>query len=124
MSRAPSVVPARPAYLARLLVIDGGRATFLAIDQIDWIGAERNYVNIAAAGTRYRLRATIASIAERLDPAQFMRINRSTIVRLDAARSITEWSHGDFRVAMHDGTELIWSRRFRDDAKRLYGVNT
>jgi two-component system LytT family response regulator len=111
------------AYLKRLLVIDGGRALFLPVERIDRIEAERNYVNIVAGEERCRLRATLSALAARLDPAHFLRINRSTLVRLDAVASMTEWSHGDYRVLMHDGTSLIWSRRFRDAAEQEFGLS-
>lgn len=113
---------AAPSYLERLLVIDNGRAIFLPVDRIDYIEADRNYVLLHAVGAVHRLRATVASLAQRLDPSQFLRINRSTLVRLDAVREMHEWSHGDFRVVMRDGTTLTWSRRFRAEAEREFGV--
>jgi two-component system, LytTR family, response regulator len=113
---------AAPGFLRRLLVVDNGRALFLAADRIDRVEAERNYVYLHSGGERYRLRATLASIADRLDPAQFLRVNRATVVRLDAVASMTEWAHGDFKVVMKDGTELIWSRRYRAAAERLFSV--
>ena len=112
----------RAPFLQRLLVADAGRAVFLAVDRIDRIESDRNYVRLTADGESYRMRATIASLAERLDPAQFLQINRSTLVRLDAIREIHEWSHGDFKVLMQDGTELVWSRRYRADAERRFGI--
>jgi len=118
--QAMHAVPA--TYLKRLLVVDNGRAVFLSVDRIDRVESERNYVFLCCGKDRHRLRATIASIAERFDPAQFLRINRSTLVRLDAVKSMTEWSHGDYKVVMHDGAELIWSRRFRGAAEREFGL--
>lgn len=122
-TRTAAAAPSAPAaYLRRLLVIDDGRALFLPVDRIDRIEAERNYVHIISGGERCRLRATLSTVAARLDPAQFLRINRSTLVRLDAVASMTEWSHGDYKVLMHDGTSLIWSRRFRDAAEQEFGL--
>jgi two-component system LytT family response regulator len=108
--------------LRRLLVIDRGRAVFLPVDRIDRAESDRNYVVLSSAGATYRIRATIASLAERLDPAMFLRINRSTLVRLDAVREMHEWSHGDFKVVMHDGTELTWSRRYKATAEQEFGI--
>ncbi|MGH7620471.1 MAG: LytR/AlgR family response regulator transcription factor [Gemmatimonadaceae bacterium] len=110
------------APLKRLLVSNNGRAVFLAVERIDRIESERNYVVIHVGRDAYRLRAPIGSIASRLDPAQFLRANRSTLVRLDAVREMHEWSHGDYRVVMQDGTELIWSRRYRAAAEREFGL--
>jgi two-component system LytT family response regulator len=114
--------PADQSYLRRLLIVENGRAVFLAVERIDRVEAERNYVVVTSGGERHRLRTTIGSLAERLDPAQFLRINRSTLIRLDAVRNMHEWSHGDFRVVMLDGTELTWSRRYRAAAEREFGV--
>jgi two-component system, LytTR family, response regulator len=119
---APEPAPAERAPLKRLLVSHNGRAMFLAVDRIDRIEAERNYIVIHVGRDAYRLRAPIRSVEERLDPAQFLRVNRSTLVRLDAVREMHEWSHGDYRVVMHDGTELIWSRRYRAAAEREFGL--
>jgi two-component system LytT family response regulator len=121
--RATSVAaPSGTAYLKRLLVIDDGRALFLPVERIDRIESERNYVYIVAGKDRCRLRATLSAVSSRLDPTQFLRVNRSTLVRLDAVASMTEWSHGDYRVVMHDGTSLIWSRRYRDAAEQAFGL--
>jgi two-component system LytT family response regulator len=122
LPRAAAAEPAARPVLKRILVIDNGRAVFLPVERIDRIDAERNYVFLATRTERFRLRATIASLQERLDPAQFLRVNRSTMVRLDAVREMHEWSHGDFRIVMQDGVEVIWSRRFRAGAEREFGV--
>lgn len=111
------------APLQRLLVIDDGRAVFVPVDHIDRVEAERNYVTLVSGSNRYRLRATLGAVAERLDPSHFLRINRSTLVRLDAVKTMHEWSHGDFRVVMHDGAELVWSRRYRAAAEREFGLD-
>jgi two-component system LytT family response regulator len=95
---------------------------FLPVERIDRIEAERNYVIVTSGREHHRLRSTIGALEDRLDPAQFLRINRSTLIRLDAVRDMQEWSHGDFRVVMHDGTELTWSRRFRGAAEEKFGV--
>jgi two-component system LytT family response regulator len=41
-----------------------------------------------------------------------VRINRGTLVRLDAIRELLPWFHGEYKVVLHDGTELRWSRRY------------
>lgn len=110
------------AYLRRILVVEDGRALFLPVERIDRVEAERNYVMLCSGAARHRMRATIGSLAGRLDPAHFLRLNRSTLVRLDAVREMHEWSHGDFRVVMQDGAELIWSRRYRAAAEQAFGV--
>lgn len=62
-------------------------------------------------------------IAVRLDPARFLQINRSEIVRLDALRELQPCSHGDYQVVMHDGTTLMWSRRYRARSEGEFGTS-
>ena len=108
-----AVVEEGQAYLPRLLVRDDRRAYLLTMDRVDQIRADRNYCWVKSEGRKFRVRRTLASLERRLDPAHFLRINKSDIVRLDAMAEIHPWSHGDYRVVMRDGTTLSWSRRYR-----------
>ena len=101
------------AYLRRILVHDERGAHLLPVDAITLARAERNYVVLHTARGHFRVRGTVGALAERLDPATFLRVNRSDIVRLDAIRELQPWSHGDYRVVLADGTALLWSRRYR-----------
>jgi two-component system, LytTR family, response regulator len=109
LARLPSPTP----FLQRLLVEHNGRAQLVPVEQVDRIEAARNYVHLHVAGARLPLRQTLSALAERLDPAQFLRISRSEIVRLDAVKEFQTWFHGDYKVILKDGTELMWSRRYR-----------
>lgn len=113
----------RPASspLRQILVeIDEGRQTLLALDAIDLIRADGNYLSILSNGATYRRRGTLSDLESRLDPARFLRLNRSEIVRLDAIREIQPWFHGDARVVLTDGAVLTWSRRYRARAEGMF----
>lgn len=107
-------------YLQRILVHREGRAVLVPVPQIDRLEAERNDVHLHTRGGVHVVRGTLGELAERLDPALFMRINRSTIVRLDAIKELQAWFHGDYRVILQDGTELMWSRRYRAKSRGAF----
>jgi two-component system LytT family response regulator len=50
-----------------------------------------------------------------LDPHQFRRIHRSTLVNIDRIKELQPWFRGDYRVVLHDGTQLRLSHRFRQN---------
>jgi two-component system LytT family response regulator len=106
-------------YADRLSVPDRGRIHFVAMRDIDWIEAQGNYVIIHARGREHELRETLAGLEDKLDPADFVRIHRSTIVNVHRIREIQPWFHGHHRVVLDDGTELRMSRYQREVAKRL-----
>jgi two-component system LytT family response regulator len=100
------------SFSDRLLIREDSRAYFVSVREISWIEADRNYVFVHAAGKKHTLRATLDSIQDSLDPKLFVRINRGSLVRLDAIRELLPWFHGEYKVILQDNTELRWSRRY------------
>jgi two-component system, LytTR family, response regulator len=96
----------------RLLVHENARAYFVPIREISWIEADRNYLILHCGTKTHTLRGTLESIASSLDPKIFVRINRGSLVRLDAVRELVPWFHGEYKVILKDATELRWSRRY------------
>jgi two-component system, LytTR family, response regulator len=96
----------------RLLVHENERAHFVAIREIAWIEADRNYLILHCGAKTHTLRGTLESLAGSLDPKIFVRINRGSLVRLDAIREMQPWFHGEYKVILKDSTELRWSRRY------------
>jgi two-component system, LytTR family, response regulator len=97
---------------SRFVVQHGERMFFVAPSEIDWIESERNYLLVHAGDQTYTIRGTLDVMEERLDRAEFVRINRSTIVRLDAVRELQKWFHGEFKAIMKSGASLTWTRRY------------
>lgn len=107
-----------PPYLKRIQArLDEDREVLLRVDKVNFIRAHGNYVQLHTTEGEYTRRTTLAALAEKLDPEQFLRINRSEIVRLDAIREIQPWFHGDSRMILHSGEKLSWSRRYRARVK-------
>ena len=96
----------------RLLIREESRAYFVNVREISWIESERNYLILHCGAKSHTMRGTLDSIEETLDPKLFARINRSSIVRLDAIREMLPWFHGEYKVILNDKTELRWSRRY------------
>jgi len=109
-----------PGYLQRILVERNGREQLLAVEEIDRLEAARNYVRLHAAGETFLLRHSIGALAERLDPARLLRISRSDVGRLDAVGEVQTWFHGDQKLILKDGTELMWSRRYRGKVRPAF----
>lgn len=111
----------KPKYLERLVIKTNGRIFFLKTEEIDWVSAEGNYVNLHVKKDSYLLRETISNLESQLDPQRFARIHRSQIVNLDRIRELRHWSHGEYQIILHSGEELMLSRSYREKLHGLLG---
>ncbi|HET9752658.1 MAG TPA: LytTR family DNA-binding domain-containing protein [Myxococcales bacterium] len=105
-----------------LMLKDGARAVFLREDEIDWIEAQDYYVEVHAGSAAHLHRETLQDLEARLDPARFVRIHRSAIVRIDRIRQIQALPSGDAAVILRDGTELRVSRSRREAIRAVLGM--
>ena len=95
------------------------RSIFVRIADIDWIESARNNVVLHVGVEKYVHHETTSGIEARLSPNRFLRIHRSTIVRIDRVRELVPWFNGDYRVTLKDGTELTLSEGYRERLKRF-----
>jgi len=112
---------AEKKWLERLVIKSGGRVFFLKIDEIDWIEAAGNYVRLHIQREAHLLRETIKNLETQLDPNKFLRISRSTIVRIDRIKELQPWFHGEYAIILQDGTQLTSSRGYREKLDELLG---
>src|SRR5262249_9685264 len=100
--------------LERLAIKAAGRIIFLNVDEIDWIEAADNYVQVHVGRESHLLHSTMSSLEGRLAADQFLRIHRSTIVNLNRVKELHPMFHGEYRVILKDGTQLTSGRSYRD----------
>ena len=103
----------------KLLVHQNDRGFLLALNTVDWVDSDRNYLNLHVGNQVYCVRGTIESLAEKLDRDLFLRLNRSCLVRIDFIRELQKWSHGEYRVVLLTGKTLTWTRRYLDNHPEL-----
>jgi two-component system, LytTR family, response regulator len=103
----------------RLVIKTGGRVVFVDTDEIAWVEAAGNYVEVNASSGRYLLREGIGSIAKRLDGNQFVRIHRSIIVNVRKIKELQPCNRGEYVVVLRDGKQLSCSRGYRAKLQEL-----
>ncbi len=119
-SAGPLRAESRPPH-GRLVVKSGSHFLFVDPNHVDWIEAEGVYLRLHMDKKSYLLRESLNSFEERLDPHQFIRIHRSSIVNVDRIREVIPHANGGSVVVLQDGRQLRMSRSYRDRLSAMLG---
>lgn len=104
-------------YLERLSFRAGDRSIVLKTAEVIWIEAEDYYVLIHSKRGRHMVRATLASLEQRLDPRTFLRVHRAAIVNLLEIHETRE--NGGLTLMLSDGSDVQVSRSRRPHVEAL-----
>jgi two-component system, LytTR family, response regulator len=120
MNQPAPVTATVPSSGDRLAFKSKGVIKFVAVQDIQWVEAQGNYMRISFRGETHLIRETMANMVARLENAQFIRIHRSRLVNLRFIREIQAWSgNRQSLVVMQDGAEFPLSRGCRKHVRHL-----
>ena len=105
-------------YVSRFPVRIGSRIRIVLADEIEWIAAAGDYAELHGGGRSHLIRETMNSLEEKLDPAQFLRIHRSRIVRARCIQELCPIENRECLVRLSDGSEHRSSRSYADHLER------
>lgn len=108
-------------HVKRIPVRSEGRVKVIDLADVDWMSAADNYVTLHVGGQEYLLRDTLSALEQRLDAGDFVRVHRSTIVRVDRIAELLPDLHGDYRIRLKNGSEVALSRTYRPRLEERFG---
>jgi two-component system LytT family response regulator len=84
--------------------------------------ASGSYAELHVGDRRYVIRETMQALEEGLDPACFLRVHRSVIVRLELVELLHRGQGGDYEVQLRGGLRLPVSRSRHEALERWLGL--
>lgn len=90
---------------------DGERCWFVALREINRVVVDGNYSRVWFRNEQALLQRSLAALEARLDPTQFFRANRNTLVNLRQVRSIELSISDGYVLTLKDGSSVDVSRR-------------
>lgn len=105
-------------HASRFTVQSGSRIQILQAENVTWVGAAGDYVELHSGRHTYLLRETMASMELKLAPAKFLRIHRSRIVQSSAIVELQSIDNREFIVTLSDGSKHRSSRTYSDRLER------
>jgi two-component system LytT family response regulator len=112
----------RRPRLERLRVRSRGRVLLVKSGEVDWIDSAGNYAQLHVGRETHKLRDRLKALEARLDPAQFLRIHRSTIVNVDRIRELRQGPNREYELTLTDGTRLAASRSYNKRLRQVAGI--
>ena len=93
----------------------------VAAQDIDRVEAERDYMRLHVGQRSFLLHQTITELERRLDPVQFIRLHRSTIVRRDRIARLSHDGMGVWHAVLTDEERIRIGRTYLPAARALIG---
>ncbi len=109
-------------YLERIAVEMRGQVRVVPVATIEYIAASGPYAEIHVGERTYIIRERMQTLEERLDPADFFRIHRSVIVKLDQIETLLREAGGDYAVQLRCGARLSVSRNRVEPLEKWMGL--
>ena len=105
---------------AGLWVQMGSEKRRLALADIRWIQAERDYVRVYMDGRTHLVNAMLGDMEKALDGQAFLRVHRSAIVRKDKVRAVLRGRFSAPVLELDDGQQLPVGRKYRDAVRSAF----
>ncbi|WP_057831690.1 LytR/AlgR family response regulator transcription factor [Colwellia sp. TT2012] len=114
------------SYSDILAIKDAGEVNRVPVKDILWIDAAGDYMCVHTLATKqnilqentYILRKTMKELELCLDPKQFIRNHRSTIVNKNVIEKFCSQVNGECFLVLKNGKELKVSRSYKDKVKQ------
>ena len=110
-----------PEWLEEFWVPHRSEVIRVSAEDVDRIEAERDYMRLHIGQRSFLLHQTITELERRLDPARFIRLHRSAIVRRDFIAKLRHDGLGTWFAVQTDGGETRIGRSYLPAAKALIG---
>ena len=114
-----ALVARRTAPLERILIRDREQVHVIAIDQVECIEAQGDYLAIHAAGKCHLKPQRISEIEEQLDATRFLRVHRSFIISLAYLQAIERPGPDRHAARLRSGKRVPISRSGYEKLREL-----
>ena len=92
--------------LERIAVKCGDRIVVVRLDELDYVRAAANYVQLHVAGRIHEVREKISTMEMRLPAGRFLRVHRSYLVNLGLVQEMYPVGGGEYMIVLRNGKEL------------------
>jgi len=105
--RGPAGAQQQPEYLHWIQAQVGNSLRMISTKEVLFFRADEKYTRVQTAQGEFLIRKTLRELEDELDPNEFWRIHRSTLVRVDAITEVTRDLRGRQMVRVRNSPEEL-----------------
>ena len=106
-------------FVTRLAARDAGKTTLIDVDDIEWIRAAENYVELHVGRSTHLVHVPLTTLCGWLDPERFIRVHRSIVVATRAIRDLEPAGHGEYEIRLQSGVSVTTGRTYHAQIRKL-----
>jgi two-component system, LytTR family, response regulator len=111
----------KPPYPTRLSCKEGDRVVLVKTGEILYFQADHGYTSVHTVSREVLIDTPLVDLERKLDPRDFLRIHRATLVNISWIAEIRRSYDGKMTVLLKDtkGQELAVSRMYQDNLRNI-----
>lgn len=99
-------------YLEKVVVKDGGKIFFVKTKDIEWVESAGNYLKLHVGKNVHMVRESMNAFEQELNPEEFIRIHRSSLVNIEAIHNLESWGNTAFMITLNSGHKVQSGRSY------------
>lgn len=106
----------------RLAVRKGDRIQIVRVEEIVWVEAQGNYIEIHTDRGAYLTREPLRDFVQSVDPEKFLRVGRSAAVNVERVRELRVDREGRLQVCLNESMCLPVGAPYRAAVEHVFGL--
>lgn len=108
-------------YVERLMVKENRKLIPVSVKDVQVFEADSDYVvlNMGESKKKHLINNSLANLEKILNPAQFVRVHKSTIIKIDSIVEMKHHTNGEYVILMKNGMEVKLSRSYKNALERI-----
>lgn len=107
-------------YLSQILIKEPNRLFYIPTDEILCFEASGDYVNVVTSAKNHLINESLISLESKLNPNDFIRIHRSTIVNVHQIKEFQPYFNGEYNLILTNGNQVKLSRNYKENLNRIF----
>ncbi|MCK8520112.1 LytTR family transcriptional regulator DNA-binding domain-containing protein [Aquimarina sp. D1M17] len=99
-------------HIQKVVVKDGGKIFFVKTKDIEWVESAGNYLKLHVGKSSHLIRETMNAFEQKLNPSEFIRIHRSSLVNIDTIHNLESWGNTEFIFTLNSGHKVQSGRSY------------